>query len=340
MTNKKSTIAVCGLTALVLAFGLVLTGCPTPTGGGGSPTPDTTPPAKVSGLAAHTGAAATEAWLAWTDPADADFDHVEITGTGITTAAVVAKGVQVLHITGISSGASVTYSVISVDKTGNKSGAATSAALTLAADSTPPGAITGETAAAHASTEGAIAISWTLPAETDIAKVTIGIDDGAAGGSVVDTVDLPRNATSYTWRGLGDTSGGYIFTINTEDFAGNTGTSADTAAAHPRDTTAPAAVTSGAAAAASQALTVTWTDPTDADFKEIKLQAYSNEDCADANKVGNEMTVTATTGTKTVNSSATGGTIAGTTQYWVTITAVDFVGNRSTVVTVTNTTGA
>jgi hypothetical protein len=42
MTNKKSTIAVCGLTALVLAFGLVLTGCPTPTGGGGSPT---TPPA-------------------------------------------------------------------------------------------------------------------------------------------------------------------------------------------------------------------------------------------------------------------------------------------------------
>jgi hypothetical protein len=333
MITKKSTITVCGLTALVLAFGLVLTGCPDATSSSDTSDlpsgPDTTPPAKVSGLVAHNGAADTEAWLVWTDPADADFDHVEITGTGITGTEEVAKGDQVLHIEGMNSGATgVTYSVISVDKTGNKSEAEASAAITLEADSTPPGAITGVTAATHASTEGAISITWTLPGDTDIAKVTIDIDDGAGGPATGSPIDLPRNATSYTWTGLTDTAAGYVFTINTEDFAGLTGTSADTSAAHPQDTTAPEPVSNETATGGSATLTVAWDASTSADENGVIIRVYS--DSGHGTKVGNDVVVAQGTVSKDLTTTTVGASISDGAHLYVRIYAVDFTGNEST----------
>jgi hypothetical protein len=249
----------------------------------------------------------------------------------------VAKGVQVLHITGMSAGATgVTYSVISVDKTGNKSEAAASAAITLTADITGPATVTAEAAASHASTEGAITITWTLPGDTDIAKVTIGIDDGATGGAVEgDLVILPRTATSYTWTELDDTATGYVFYINTEDFAGNvgnSGTPAATIAAHPRDTTAPAAVTgTGASTPGSGStgdLKVDWIASTSPDVKWVRIELYT--DSAYSSALGGYIPVTVAVGTTTMTLTDGGNSIGGSqTMHYVRLIAVDFADNES-----------
>jgi hypothetical protein len=58
--------------------------------------------------------------ITWTDPTDSDFDHVEISGTGITTQNV-AKGVQSASITGLTNGNTYSITLTTVDSDNNKS---------------------------------------------------------------------------------------------------------------------------------------------------------------------------------------------------------------------------
>jgi predicted phage tail protein len=56
-------------------------------------TPDTTPPANVTGLAGTPGDQ--QVVLSWTDPADGDLDHIEVTWPPDgTTPQTVNKGIQ------------------------------------------------------------------------------------------------------------------------------------------------------------------------------------------------------------------------------------------------------
>jgi formylglycine-generating enzyme required for sulfatase activity len=84
--------------------------------------PDTTAPADVMGLRATAGD--TQVELGWTEPSDTDFEKVEISGTGFTTVEVT-KGTAATTITGLTNGTAYTFTVKSVDTTGNKSAGAT-----------------------------------------------------------------------------------------------------------------------------------------------------------------------------------------------------------------------
>ncbi len=81
---------------------------------------DATIPAEVSSLTASTGDG--QIALDWTDPTDADFDHIEITwAPGGTSTVAVPKGNQTYTVLGLSNGTEYTFTVVSVDLYGNKS---------------------------------------------------------------------------------------------------------------------------------------------------------------------------------------------------------------------------
>jgi methionine-rich copper-binding protein CopC len=80
--------------------------------------------------------------LTWTDPADADLDHIEITWSpadGMSQPISVAQGTQTATITGLTNGTPYTFTAEAVDTAGNRSFGVSSAALTPLA---PTGNIT------------------------------------------------------------------------------------------------------------------------------------------------------------------------------------------------------
>jgi hypothetical protein len=84
--------------------------------------PDAIPPAQVIITNVTEGNA--QVILQWTDPADADFDHVEITWSpGGSTINPVSKGVQTFTATGLTNTTEYTFSIVSVDTATNKSSA-------------------------------------------------------------------------------------------------------------------------------------------------------------------------------------------------------------------------
>ena len=83
-------------------------------------TPDGTAPGEVSALVASS--ANGQIVLSWTDPTDGDFDHVEITWSpGGATVQTIASGVQSYTATGLTNGTLYTFTVKTVDSTGNVS---------------------------------------------------------------------------------------------------------------------------------------------------------------------------------------------------------------------------
>jgi uncharacterized repeat protein (TIGR02543 family) len=83
---------------------------------------DTTPPAEVTGLRANIDDEAVT--LAWTDPMDADLDRLEITWTGgsaSTAKSAVYNRANSETITGLTNGTAYTFTVKTVDTSGNES---------------------------------------------------------------------------------------------------------------------------------------------------------------------------------------------------------------------------
>ncbi|MDR0908734.1 MAG: fibronectin type III domain-containing protein [Spirochaetaceae bacterium] len=97
-------------------------------GGGGG---DTTAPAEVSDLEAT--AEETSVTLIWVDPTDSDFDHIEITHnqTGGSMTKTIVKGVQTYTWEDLTANTLYTFTVKTVDVTGNKSVGMAKEATTL-----------------------------------------------------------------------------------------------------------------------------------------------------------------------------------------------------------------
>jgi len=170
------------------------------------PTPaDTTPPANVTGLTAAPGDG--RVTLSWTAPSDADFSSVEISGSGITTVTVTA-GTTTRVIAGLVNGTTYTFTVKSVDATGNKSAGATATARP--ADTTPPGNVI----ALHATPgDGIVVLGWISPTDPDFASVEI-------SASGMTTVAVPKGTTSWTISGLNNDTL-YTFTVTSVDTSEN-----------------------------------------------------------------------------------------------------------------------
>jgi predicted phage tail protein len=82
-----------------------------------------TPPGAVGSLTGTPGSG--EVSLFWTDPTDADLDHIEITfspaAAGLIQPITVAKGTGTRIVTGLTNGTAYTFTVKAVDAAGNKS---------------------------------------------------------------------------------------------------------------------------------------------------------------------------------------------------------------------------
>jgi hypothetical protein len=100
---------------------------------------DTTPPANVAGLSGISGDGTVT--LSWTDPADDDLDHIEITWTGgNVTVAKSAAGNRTnsTTITGLTNGTAYVFTVIAVDSSGNDSQGETATVTPTGGTNPPP----------------------------------------------------------------------------------------------------------------------------------------------------------------------------------------------------------
>jgi uncharacterized protein len=91
-------------------------------------TPDTIPPAEITNLSVVLGDG--QVTLNWTDPADKDFKEVEVTYSSNSAAMKVVRGDQTIIVSGLTNGTTYTFTVKTVDESGNKSNGITSTAYT------------------------------------------------------------------------------------------------------------------------------------------------------------------------------------------------------------------
>jgi uncharacterized protein len=107
-------------TLLPLSLSLLLfTAC-----GKNQDTPDTVAPSEITNLYGVPGDG--QITLNWIDPIDADFKEVEITSSSNSVAQKAVKGEQTIIVNGLTNGTSYTFTLKTVDESGNKSNGITS----------------------------------------------------------------------------------------------------------------------------------------------------------------------------------------------------------------------
>ena len=226
---RTKALLLLAVTAVVLAGCNGVGEAETSNATGNTPA-DTTPPSPPTGL---TGAAAgsTGANLAWS----ASTDNVGVTGYIVRRngAPIATPAATSFTDTGLSAGATYSYTVAARDAAGNVSANSASASITIA-DTTPPSTPTGLTAAAAGSTGASL--SWS--ASTDNVGVT---------GYIVRRngvqVATPA-ATSFADTGLSAATT-YSYTVAARDAAGNISANSATASVTTGNTPPPPSNSAG-----------------------------------------------------------------------------------------------
>ena len=184
---------------------------------GGTP-PDTTPPAKVTGLTATT-LSHTEIKLDWNANTESDLDHYNIyrdgSLIGTTTGTTYTD-------TGLTPETTYTYEVSAVDTSNNegtKSDPASATTDPAPADTTPPAKVTGLTANAISQTE--IELNWNANTESDLDHYNVYRD-----GVLIATT----TSTTYTDTGLTPETT-YTYEVSAVDTSNNEGAKSDPASA-------------------------------------------------------------------------------------------------------------
>lgn len=174
---------------------------------------DVLPPAEVSNVNGIS--ADGQIVLNWTDPIDDDLEVVEITSVPGDNRILVGKGEQTATIRNLTNGTAYTFTLRTVDNSGNRSNGITTQTYTPMAldpdDTTPPAEVTGAVATAG---NGLVTLSWADPSDNDFNKVEITYQPGntvteVGKGGEVAIVNGLTNGTEYN------------FTIRTVDINGN-----------------------------------------------------------------------------------------------------------------------
>ena len=223
------------------------------------------PPALVTDIGGVYSRANNAITLNWTEPVDIDFDHVKITynynGGSESEPVLVSKGTTCAVITGVplSKAKNCTYSIVSVDKIGNESSAATYF------DHTPPAVVTGFSSV-YSPVDNAITLTWTEPSDTDFNNVKITY---TCDGVVSDPVIVPRGTRNAVINGItAEKAKDFSYSIVTEDFVGN-----ESLPVTNFDHDPPAAVTGVNAvySRTNSSITLSWIEPSDDDFYQVKI---------------------------------------------------------------------
>ncbi len=269
---------------------------------------DTTPPGPVTNFAADTGEKLLS--LTWTKPNDADLQGIRIQRSTTGYPANKDAGTTVYDSTGVSyideeltSGATYYYSAFTYDDQLNYSSRTTLMGIPLP-DTTPPAAPTNTVAVAD---DTVIHLSWVNPTDSDFAgvrvqRLTSGYPaDWTIGRNVYDGTDTSRDNGGLI-NGLT-----YYYCVFAYDFDGNFSAPGQ-AFAIPGDVTPPALVTNLTATASTGQISLSWTNPTDADFAGVRIKYSTTLYVTDPGTSG----LYEGTGTSFVHSSLN----AGTTYYY------------------------
>jgi len=237
-----------------------------------APTLDTTPPGPVTGLANTTYEQTSITWT-WTDPADADFDYVNVF-LGGSPVGIVQDGIQTYTATGLLPNTEYTLGITTVDTSGNDNTAAVTDSATTAPtlDTTPPGPVTGLANTTYEQTS--ITWTWTDPADADFDYVNVFLG-GAPVGIVQDGVQ------TYTATGLSPNTE-YTLGITTVDTSGNENTAMVTDSA----TTAPSSGTLTLGEAVDNT-GLAWTTGGSANWFPQTATSYNDGDAAQSGVIGN-----------------------------------------------------
>lgn len=171
---------------------------------------DTTAPEEVTGAVASAGNG--QLTLTWTDPADADFDHVLVSGDGLTEQSISA-GTRSAKITGLSNGTEYTIVLRTVDTVGNISTGVSLKGTPVedtVPDTTAPAEVTGAVVTAG---NGQLTITWTDPSDADFHHVLV-------SGNGITEKNISKGVQSAAVTGL--TNGiNYTIVLRTVDTTGN-----------------------------------------------------------------------------------------------------------------------
>ena len=260
-------------------------------------TGDTTPPSTPTGLAV-TGQTLTSVSLSWT----ASTDNVGVTGytvyRGATAVGNLSGSTTTFTDTGLTPGASYSYTVVASDAAGNKSPATSPVTGTTIADTVAPTQPTN--LAVTATTATSVSLSWT--ASTDNVGVT-----GYTiyrGTTVAGTVGGTTLAFTDTGVSAGTT---YSYTVVASDAAGNKSTASTAVSATTSNAVRPTGVT---VTSAYTGETLSWTATAGA----ASYSVYRGT------TAGGESTTPIATGL-TATSFVDTGVVTGTTYYYY-VTAV------------------
>lgn len=199
--------------------------------------------------------------LTWSNPADADFSHVRLAWSLTEYGDWVETSGERYAITGLANGVTYSIKLVTVDATGNESDPIVITGKPV--DTTAPGEVTAVTVVPGAHQ---LTVIWDDPTEADLAKVRI---DWTGSDGVTGSTQLPRGAQFFTLTGLADLVT-YQFTLIAIDQVGNSAKAVTVSGTTP-DVTAPGLVTEAQAMAGDTKVTLTWTDPTDADFAKVQI---------------------------------------------------------------------
>ena len=332
---KKTLKAV--LFLMVPVFTLSLFACKAETDVDSS---DMSPPAEVTGLKSV--ATAGRVGLSWNDPKDEDLFGIEITykeSSAMTRSLAkmeeksvfAAPGLQYIEVPNLANGTEYTFTVKTMDTSGNKSAGVTVKATPVAVDSKEP-----------------LKIDLSVPPEKSNKAITITANITTAAQSV-DRVVYKKDGSEVASKLLADSSarpakkGGtdrtWTFEITaTDETANGTYTVAaidsdgrEETAQIPIsnfDFTAPK-VASGLEAVLSTgktSVTLTWKDPDDEDFDHVEICFVSNDGTSDSEK---SETVEVKKGVQTKDFAVD----PSMAYYEYYIVTVDTLGNKSSVIT-------
>ena len=260
---------------------------------------DMSPPAEVSGLKSV--ATAGRIGLIWNDPKDEDLFGIEITykeSSAMTRSLAkmeeksvfAAPGLQYIEVPNLANGTEYTFTVKTMDTSGNKSAGVTVKATPVAVDSKEPLKI--DLSVPPEKSNTAITITANIATAAQSVDRVVYKKDGSEVASklLADSSAIPavKGSTDRTWtfeiKATDETANG-TYTVAAIDSDGREETAQIPISNF--DFTAPK-VASGLEAELSTtgktSVTLTWKDPTDEDFDHVEICFVSNAGTVDSEK--------------------------------------------------------
>ena len=260
---------------------------------------DMSPPAEVTGLKSV--ATAGRIGLIWNDPKDEDLFGIEITykeSSAMTRSLAkmeeksvfAAPGLQYIEVPNLANGTEYTFTVKTMDTSGNKSSGVTVKATPVAVDSKEPLKVDLSVPPEKSNTPITITANITTAAQS-VDRVVYKKDGSEVASKLLaDSSAKPavKGSTDRTWTfeitATDETANG-TYTVAAIDSDGREETAQ--IAISNFDFTAPKVASELAAALSSEktSVTLTWKDPDDKDFDHVEICFVSNDGTSDSGKV-------------------------------------------------------